>query len=132
MNEVISAAEYKFLTRKNKVSGGRIVTKKLKRGKFNNQIVIDEVDGRFDSKKEYEEWKRLKILAGSGVIQDLKRQVRIPLVVNGHKVCTYVADYQYRMKGELITADAKGVATDVFKIKEKLFFALTGTKIRRC
>lgn len=83
------------------------------------------VDGlRFDSKKEAARWVELKKLEGIGVIQNLERQVAIPLHVAGVKVCTYRADFMYEMDGATIVEDAKGYQTDVFKLKWKIGQAL--------
>jgi hypothetical protein len=100
-----------------------------KRSKYNNTILTTG-EGRFDSKKEYGEWCRLKLLRDKGVISDLRRQVIIPLVVNGHKVCTYIADFQYTMDGQTVIADAKGKRTAVYILKRKLLHALTGIWIK--
>jgi hypothetical protein len=101
----------------------------VKGSKYNNTI-FTTVEGRFDSKKEYAEWCRLKLLRDYGVISDLRRQVRIPLVVNGRKVCTYIADFQYTMDGETVIADAKGKRTDVYILKRKLLHAIKGIWIK--
>lgn len=84
-----------------------------------------EVDGlRFDSKKEAMRWRELKSLEALGVIQNLTRQVSIPLYVAGVKICTYRADFMYEMDGVTVVEDAKGFQTDVFKIKWKIGQAL--------
>lgn len=36
------------------------------------------------------------------------------------KACTYIADFVYIKDGETIVEDAKGMETEVFKIKRKL------------
>lgn len=59
------------------------------------------------------------------------RQQRIPLVVNGHKVATYVADFVYRDvgTGQLVVEDFKGFKTDAYRLKAKLFAACLGFPI---
>jgi dsDNA-binding SOS-regulon protein len=59
--------------------------------------VRTEVDGiSFASKKEARRYSELKLLERAGEIADLQLQPRFPLTVNGVRVCTYVADFQYR------------------------------------
>lgn len=91
--------------------------------KYRNTPV--EVDGhRFPSKKEANVYIGLKLLERSKKISGLTLQPRYPLVVNGHKVCTYVADFMFFEAGKCVAADAKGYKTQVYQIKSKLFRAL--------
>ncbi len=91
--------------------------------KYKNTRV--EVDGKkFASKAEANRYLELKQLESKGWIKDLVLQPRFPLIVAGVKVCTYVADFQYEQDGETVTEDVKGMMTDVFKIKAKLYAAL--------
>ncbi len=90
------------------------------------------VDGiRFASKKEAARWTQLCLLQKAGQISDLQRQVRIPCIVNGYKVCTYVADFQYVENGKKVVEDVKSAATitQAFRIKRNLMLALFGVKI---
>lgn len=51
----------------------------------------------------------------------LRLQVPIPIIINGQKVCTYKADFEYYNKaGKRVTEDAKGMKTDVYKLKKKM------------
>jgi hypothetical protein len=51
--------------------------------------------------------------------------VRIPLVVNGRSVCTYVVDFESTHdNGELEYVEIKGVRTRDWLLKWKLFDAL--------
>lgn len=53
-----------------------------------------------------------------------------PIEIGGVKVCTYVGDFSYLTKtGAPVTEDVKGVATDAFRIKAKLFRALFGRDV---
>lgn len=70
----------------------------------------------FHSKKEAEYARGLDL---SGV-ELWGYQVRFPLVVNGHKIATYVADFV--VDGEV--HEVKGYWTPVAKLKWKLFCAL--------
>lgn len=84
------------------------------------------VDGiRFASKAEARRYQELKILERGGVITNLELQPKFPLVVEGVKVATYIADFAYTDKhGSKVVEDVKGMETDVFKIKRKLFEVL--------
>ena len=84
-----------------------------------------EVDGIwFASKKEANRYIELRLLERAGEISDLKLQPRFPIVMNGIKVCTYIADFQYIDKGKVVTEDVKGVKTPTYKIKKKLVKAV--------
>jgi hypothetical protein len=77
------------------------------------------------------DWKQQKVVP----LRDARQQ-RIPLIVNGIKVCTYVADFVYRdlFTGKLVIEDLKGYKTDVYRLKAKLFAACLGfpiTEIKR-
>ena len=95
-----------------------------RRGKFN--AVRTEVDGvKFASKKEAARFSELALLNKAGEISDLKLQPRFPCVVNGIKVCTYVADFEYiNLDGEVIVEDSKGFKTPMYRLKKKLFEAI--------
>lgn len=95
------------------------------RSKF--RAIKTEVDGiTFDSKKEAERYAMLRLRELAGEIQDLKLQPRFPLVVNGVKVCTYVADFEYAERGARVVEDVKsaGTKTRAYRIKRKLLAAL--------
>ena len=98
--------------------------------KYGNKRV--EVDGHnFASKKEANRYYLLRWRQEAGEISDLKLQPRYPMVVEGEKICVYVGDFEYRENGsgKTITEDSKGVKTDVFVLKAKLFRALYGREI---
>lgn len=95
--------------------------------------VRTEVDGiSFASRKEARRYSELKLLERAGEIADLKLQPRYPLVVNGVKVCTYVADFSYHptfrgaVMAQATVEDAKGFKTPEYKLKAKLFAAIHG------
>lgn len=95
-----------------------------KKGESKYKNIRVEVDGvKFASKAEANRYLELKVLEAKGLIKDLKLQPRFPLIVNTVKICTYVADFQYIQDGITITEDVKGMLTDVFKIKTKLYAA---------
>lgn len=83
------------------------------------------VDGvRFASKAEAKRDAELQLLAKAGKIHCLERQPRYRLVVNGVKVCAYVADWRYFEGNREVIEDKKGVQTPAFKIKWALAKAL--------
>ena len=94
-------------------------------GKYHNKKIKTE-DGTFDSKYEYEEWCRLKLLERGGVIRNLMRQVPYVLIptirttAGTLKQITYYADFVYEENGIVCMVDTKGYETEVFKIKKRL------------
>ena len=101
-----------------------------KPSKYRN--VITEIDGmRFDSRAEAKRWRDLKMLERAGLVANIRRQVRFPIVWNGTKICDYVADFVYReadKAGDTIE-DVKGAKTATYRIKAKLM-AAQGLPIR--
>ena len=112
------------------------------------------VDGiTFDSKFEARCYSLLRLLERAGEIRALKLQPRFDIVVNGVKVCTYVADFEFEEQvghghwnhrctpdaapiyqppipqWERVVADAKGVRTKDYRIKAKLMKALYGIDV---
>jgi len=95
--------------------------------KFRN--IKTEIDGVvFASKAEATRYVYLKNLLRVGEIAELELQPRHNLVVNGIKVCAYIADFRYRRvsTGEIITEDVKSkpTRTPEYRIKKKLLKAL--------
>lgn len=106
------------------------------RSKYNNKKI--EVDGiTFDSRREANRYKELKLLEQSGEISNIERQKRFELIpkqkdANGRTVraCCYVADFVYTDKeGRQIVEDVKGMRTDVYKIKKKLMLYVHGVTV---
>ena len=86
-----------------------------------------EADGIvFHSKLERDRYLELKLLQQAGEVTDLELQVRVPLEVNGSKVCTWVVDFEYwsTEKQKLVWEDVKGHQTRESKNKMKLAQAL--------
>lgn len=86
------------------------------------KVTVDGVT--FDSKLEASHWGALKLLERAGQIRNLERQLTIPLVVNGTKVCALRPDFAFFQDNRRVYADAKGFETRDFKIKWKLAKAL--------
>ena len=81
----------------------------------------------FDSAKEAQRYRELTLLERAGEISNLELQPRFLLQEsfkkNGktYRKIEYVADFRYAENGKTIVEDVKGLQTDVFKIKHKLF-----------
>ena len=81
--------------------------------------------GKNDSKFEAGKARDLELLKKAGEIKDFKEQVRIPLEVNGFHICNYFIDFVIEHNsGEIEYCETKGYATDIWKLKWKLFEAL--------
>lgn len=83
----------------------------------------------FDSALEAKRYRQLELMQQAGEISDLRLQVPFLLqesfVKNGktYRKIEYIADFVYydnKLK-KTIVEDTKGIKTDVFKIKQKLF-----------
>ncbi len=107
--------------------GIKTAMEKPKRSKYNNKKTW--VDGIcFDSKKEAEYYCQLKLLKQAGEIRDFGLQPRYELQPtfkkNGttYRSITYIADFVVvNNDGTTEIIDIKGIETQVFKIKQKLF-----------
>lgn len=95
------------------------------------------VDGiTFDSKREADRYLVLKDMEEDGSIEDLRSQVRYELVpafdVDGrhYRPVYYVADFVYVEDGKEVVEDVKGMRTDVYRLKSKLFARRYGMSIR--
>ena len=111
------------------------------RSKYKNQpVTVDNI--RFASVKEATRYKELTLLQKAGKIENLRLQVPYELIpaqyaeVDGKKKCIersvkYLADFMYydKEKNEWIVEDAKGVRTEVYKLKRKLMLSVYGIQI---
>jgi hypothetical protein len=97
----------------------------------------------FDSKREAKRYAELKLMERAGKIRNFKRQVPYELIPvqkdeNGkviERAVKYIADFTYYERDEagnekLIVEDAKGMQTDVYKIKRKLMLYVHGIRVR--
>jgi Protein of unknown function (DUF1064) len=88
----------------------------------NVRTTVDEIT--FASKREANRYAELRIELLAGEIAELELQKTFSLDVNGAHICDYVADFVYQRNGAQIVEDAKGKATDVFRIKQALMRAI--------
>ena len=99
-----------------------------KYNKYNNKkTIVDNI--LFDSKKEARRYKELKLMEKAGLITNLVLQPKFEILKSfkrrgkTHRKIEYIADFRYfdnERQAEVIE-DVKGVSTDVFNIKKKLF-----------
>lgn len=102
----------------------------MRKNKYNNKKTI--IDGiQFDSKKEANRYWQLRMLERSGAIAQLELQPRYPIIINGEKICTYVADFRYfdLKLGKEVVEDVKGIQTAIFKLKKKLMKVVRGIDV---
>lgn len=104
--------------------------------KYHNTKVT--IDGHmFDSKKEANRYKELKLLSDLRVITDLKLQVPFELIPSQRRAdgkiergVTYYADFTYTdSDGKFVVEDVKGMRTAEYKIKRKLVLRVHGITI---
>lgn len=95
-----------------------------------------KLDGyTFDSKMEAEHYCELKLLEKAKVIKDLKIHpaftLQEPFTYEGkwERAITYEADFSYVEGGKQVVEDVKGMRTDVYKIKRKLFLKRYGGEV---
>lgn len=98
------------------------------------------VDGiKFASKHEAGRYVELRYMERAGLISNL--QLQRPFVLIGSQTdkagkiierpVKYVADFTYKdQDGHLVVEDAKGVKTDVYKIKRKMMLSIYGIMIK--
>lgn len=99
--------------------------------KYNaKKTTVDDIE--FDSKREAERYCELKLLERGKEIRNLVLQPRFLLQDKfkdkhgkTHRKIEYVADFLYIDKDDkAIVEDVKGVLTDVYKIKKKMFLKI--------
>ena len=106
--------------------------------KYNNKKIT--VNGQvFDSKKEANRYRELRLLEKAGAIKDLRMQVKFTLIpaqrdeATGKVVereCSYKADFVYEEDGKTVVEDVKGFLTKEYVIKRKLMLWRYGIRIR--
>ena len=91
----------------------------------NRKIEVDNI--KFESNLEAERYRQLKLLQRAKQISNLRLQVPFLLQEsfkkNGktHRKIEYIADFVYEENGQTVVEDTKGMKTETFKIKQKLF-----------
>lgn len=112
------------------------VKKKLEKQDSKYHAKKTEVDGiTFDSKKEADYYASLKLLEKAGEVSDIELQPRFelqePFVCDGKKErkIEYVADFSFMQNGKRVVVDVKGMRTQVYKLKRKLFLYKYGDQV---
>lgn len=107
----------------------------IRTNKYGNKKI--EVGGmKFDSNKEYNRYRELKIMELAGEIKELETQKEFLLIPKqaGERKVTYKADFCYKTKdGELVVEDVKSEATrkdKAYIIKRKLMLYMHGIKVQ--
>lgn len=121
--------------------------------KNNNRVFVSADGNRWHSKREYDRWMELQLLARAGKIRNLDRQVRFELIPAQYetgpdgkrrcveRACTYTADFTYEMPDDAgnwtkIVEDVKGCCVPSsseyarYVIKRKLMLWRHGVQIR--
>lgn len=92
----------------------------------NKKTVVDGIN--FDSKHEAQRYCELRIMQKSGIITDLELQVPFILLEKSSKgrAVKYIADFVYfdKEKQQEVIEDAKGMKTDVYKLKKRIMAEL--------
>lgn len=96
-------------------------------------VTIDGIE--FHSKREARRYQDLVLMQQAGQITDLRRQVPIPIYLNGVLIFEYVADFVYKEPGERggrkqTIEDAKGFRTEIYQLKKRCVEAAYCCKIR--
>lgn len=101
----------------------------------NTKTVLDNIT--FDSKKEANRYYELKLLEKANEISNLELQKEFILQesfkLNNKTIrkISYITDFFYIDKqGNQVVEDTKGMLTDVYKIKKKLFMKRYGIEIK--
>lgn len=93
----------------------------------NKKVIYDGIT--FDSIKEKNRYIELKLLERAGLIKNLKLQYEFELqpafTLNNKKIrkISYIADFYYfdNKENDYVIEDTKGMRTEVYKIKKKMF-----------
>ena len=106
------------------------------RNKYNNKKAV--INGiTFHSQKEGLRYIELKQMEKNKKILNLILQPKFAIIVNGIKICTYIADFSYIKRNtrgkedypENIVEDVKGFKTSIYRLKKKLMKAVLGIEI---
>ena len=100
----------------------------IKNKYHNTKVIYNGI--KFDSKKERARFITLKQLEKAGIIKELELQKKFLLQegytnAKGKRIrpIYYIADFYYYdyINNKWVVEDVKGVRTDVYKLKKKLF-----------
>ncbi|MGE5353991.1 MAG: DUF1064 domain-containing protein [Acidobacteriota bacterium] len=96
----------------------------VKRHKY-NAIKMETGGETYDSTMEGLEAQKLDWQVKAGTIRGYEKQIRIPLMVAGVKICDYIIDFKViHLDGSEELVEVKGFPTPAWRLKHKLFCAL--------
>lgn len=90
----------------------------------------------FDSKKEAERYLDLLQMQSMGLISGLELQPEFLILERfrhegrTERAIIYRADFRYIQNGRTVVEDVKGVRTEAYKIKRKMFLSQYGDKVQ--
>lgn len=93
-----------------------------KRKYGNATCFVDQI--RFDSRREADYYRQLKLEKKGELIDDFERQVTFDLYANGTKICSHRVDFLVTLTdGSQEVREVKGFQTREWDLKRKLFEA---------
>lgn len=114
--------------------------------KYRSKKVITKDGQVFDSRKEFERYKYLKLQEELGMICELNRQVHYNLLPNqplrnprvnekgtnikSERAVKYIADFTYWENGLFVVEDTKGMRTPEYILKRKMMKYFHDIEIR--
>lgn len=113
----------------------QLARRKYGRSKYRNRK--ETCDGiTFDSQREAQRYRELKMLERAGKIAHLELQPEFPIAIAGVPIkypsgrqVRYVADFRYIERGRVVVEDVKGTRTPAYKLKKALMSTM-GIEIR--
>ena len=92
-------------------------------------------DKKFHSKKEADRFVELTLMEKAKVIQDLKTQVRFPLIKKSEygREIVHVADFVYYQDGQMVVEDTKSPITKnnpVYRLKKRMMAELYSIELK--
>jgi hypothetical protein len=96
----------------------------------NHKVTVGALN--FDSKAEARRYGELVVLQRAGMISELKLQEKFTLIgkQKGERAASYIADFTYMERGELVVEDVKGMKTREYVLKRKLMLFVHNLRIR--
>ncbi len=119
----------------NEIELKRIIGKSSKPSKYRNSKCVDASGRKWDSRKEMDYYfSTILPLVSMREITCVMLQAKYEIIVNGVKICTYIADFIYiDSKGNKVVVDVKSSFTrklPVYRLKKKLMKACYGIEIK--
>ena len=106
-----------------------------KYGNIKDSRIINGEEVKFDSRKEAIRFDELYVMAKAGLIKELTLQPSYVILDGyeheGKKILPikYNADFRYVEHGFIVVEDVKGVLTDIYRLKKKMFLYRYGTEL---